>query len=74
MVRDDRSGFLLGDHEPAAYAEAMIRILRDPEAAARLSGEARRQALGFSWEQTVGGVMDAYGELLPELLDVARAS
>jgi D-inositol-3-phosphate glycosyltransferase len=74
VVHDQRSGFLLGDHEPAAYAVAMIRILGDPATADRFSGEARRQALGFTWERTVGGVMDAYGELLPGLLDVARAS
>lgn len=74
VVRDNRSGFLLGDHDPASYGRAMIRILRDPAAAARLSGEGRRQAREFSWERTVGGVMDAYGELLPGLLDVPRAS
>jgi D-inositol-3-phosphate glycosyltransferase len=74
VIRHQRSGFLLGNHDPAAYAEAMIRILRDPATAARLSGEARRRALSFTWERTVGGVMDAYGELLPEVLDVARAS
>jgi D-inositol-3-phosphate glycosyltransferase len=73
VVAHGASGFLVPGHAPASYAERLVEILRDPVLAGRLAGGAREQALRFSWDQTVEGVVDAYGELLPDLVAAARA-
>jgi D-inositol-3-phosphate glycosyltransferase len=73
VVAHGASGFLVPGHAPAPYAERLVEILRDPALAGRLAAGAREQALRFSWDQTVEGVVDAYGELLPDLLAAARA-
>ena len=59
VVQDGRSGFLVDGHDPADHAERLLRGSADPPLAARLGGEAARQALRFTWDATatspVGG-------------------
>jgi len=40
IVSDGATGLLVPEGEPAALAEAILRLKRDPEFAARLRGEA----------------------------------
>jgi D-inositol-3-phosphate glycosyltransferase len=74
VVAGGRGGFLVPGHEPVAHAERLVQILGEPDLAARLSVGAREHALGFSWDLTVAGVLDAYAELIPGLLVAAAAS
>jgi D-inositol-3-phosphate glycosyltransferase len=67
------TGFLVEGQGPSRYADRLIEVLSAPALAARLSAGARARALRFSWDRTVRGVLDAYGELLPHRATVARA-
>ena len=54
-VIDGRTGIVVPEHDPAALADALERVLGDPELASRLSREARAHvAQGFSLERSVG--------------------
>lgn len=64
-VAHGRSGLLVRGHDPAAYAEEMLRVLGDSALADRLSRGARSHAAGFSWGRTADRVLSAYAELLP---------
>lgn len=52
MVRDDVSGYLVGNHDAAAYAERIGRLLDDPELAAQMGARGRLLAQRFSWSRT----------------------
>lgn len=73
VVSPGASGFLVLGHDPAAYAARLIQLLADRGLARRLSLGAREHARRFSWEQTTAGVLDAYGELLPDRMAEAAA-
>jgi D-inositol-3-phosphate glycosyltransferase len=60
VVLDDESGFLVAGHDPADYAEALGRILFDPETAADLSAGAVKRAETFSWDGTVDRLLELY--------------
>ncbi len=62
-VSDGNSGYLVAGHDPADYADRIIRLLSDPDEAQRLSLAARAHASGFSWESTAAGIRDVYLEL-----------
>jgi len=62
-VPDGVGGLLVDGHEPGPYADAILRLLGDPELAARLSAGARAHAAGFSWEATAGEIGRVYLEL-----------
>lgn len=48
VVLDGTTGLLVEPRAPAALAEAIERLVREPELARRLGQEGRRRALGFS--------------------------
>jgi D-inositol-3-phosphate glycosyltransferase len=52
VVRDDVSGYLVDNHDPAAYAERIGRLLEDPELAAQMGARGRLLAQRFSWSRT----------------------
>jgi D-inositol-3-phosphate glycosyltransferase len=62
-VADGESGLLVQGHEPGRYAEAVLRILRDPGFAARLSAGALAQAARFTWDATATEIRDVYREV-----------
>lgn len=65
VVRPGENGYLVPVRDPAALAEAIDRILRDPPLAARLGARAREIALAEFDEQIVfGRVAAAYRRLL----------
>ena len=62
-VPDGVGGVLVDGHEPGGYADAVLRLLADPELSSRLSVGAREHAAGFSWEATAGEIGRVYREL-----------
>lgn len=49
LIEDGRNGLLVPPDDPAAMADAVLRILDDPSLAARLSRAARETARTFDW-------------------------
>ncbi|UDY25329.1 D-inositol-3-phosphate glycosyltransferase [Nocardioides sp. Kera G14] len=59
-VRHGESGLLVDGHDPARWADALIRVLLDPGLHARLSAGAVAHARDFSWEATAAHTLDLY--------------
>jgi D-inositol-3-phosphate glycosyltransferase len=49
LVDDGRTGYLIEDRQPGAYAERLGALLGDGELAARFGWAGRRQAQGYTW-------------------------
>jgi D-inositol-3-phosphate glycosyltransferase len=64
VIQDGETGFLVDGHDPAQYADRIVRLLSDPELAARLSRGAIRHAAIFSWDATASDIMGVYREVL----------
>jgi D-inositol-3-phosphate glycosyltransferase len=62
-VEDGISGVLVRGHDPADYAEAILRLLRDDATASAMSRGAVRHAARFTWEATAAGLGAVYREL-----------
>jgi D-inositol-3-phosphate glycosyltransferase len=60
VVADGLSGLLLDNHDPAAWARAIGRVLCDDALRARLAAGARARAGEFSWEDTAERTLDVY--------------
>lgn len=65
VVRDDVSGYLIGGHDPAEYAERIGRILSDPELAQQMGRRGSMLAQRFSWLRTA----DRLDELFEGVID-----
>jgi D-inositol-3-phosphate glycosyltransferase len=63
-VADDVSGLLVPGHDPADYAAALRRLIRDPGLRSRLSAGAVTHAAAFSWERTAEGLLAVYSDAL----------
>jgi D-inositol-3-phosphate glycosyltransferase len=59
-VDHGRSGLLVEGHEPADYARAFERVLRQPAFREELSAGAVLQAAGFAWEATADRTIEVY--------------
>jgi len=65
VVVDGETGFLVPPDDPPALAEALIRLLTDPNLRARLGKAARERALTrFTARQHVEGVEAVYAEIV----------
>ena len=71
VVADGRTGLLVPDPRPEAYADRLLAVLDDPAVALRLSKQGVTRAAGLSWDRTTSGVLAAYAELLPGLAAAA---
>jgi D-inositol-3-phosphate glycosyltransferase len=60
VVRDGHSGLLVDGHEPAAWADALRRVVEDDDLRARLETGALQQGRSFSWEHTAERMLDVY--------------
>lgn len=61
----EKTGLIVRPPEPSAFAEAILRILRDPALAARLGAAARERALNeLSWHKALGVIEETYARLL----------
>lgn len=68
VVADGETGLLVPKEEPAALAEAVLRLLAEPELAIRLGEQGRRRASErFGWETH----LDAFSRLYRQLGDRA---
>ena len=61
-VRNDYSGLLVDDHEPASYAAAFERVLLEPGLRDRLAAGAEQQAQQFGWDRTADMMLGVYAE------------
>jgi len=52
VVRDEVSGYLIDDHDPAMYADRIGRLLADRELAEQMGRRGRLLAQRFSWART----------------------
>jgi glycosyltransferase involved in cell wall biosynthesis len=64
VVPDGEAGLLVPPRDPAALAEALLRLLQDPQLRARLRDAGRLQARRFSWERVADRFLEAVGPLL----------
>jgi D-inositol-3-phosphate glycosyltransferase len=63
-VAHDASGLLVAGHDPADYASALRRLIREPDLRTRLSAGAVRHAAAFSWDRTAEGLLAVYTDAL----------
>jgi D-inositol-3-phosphate glycosyltransferase len=66
-VGDGTGGLLVRGRGPGDYAGRLLRVLTSPRLKARLSRGAVYHASAFPWTRTVDGLLDVYGELVPDL-------
>ncbi|MGH2751444.1 MAG: glycosyltransferase [Actinomycetota bacterium] len=60
IVRDGKSGFLLGARDPAVYASKVKTLLGDPGMWQEFSRAASEAAAGFSWDATASTLLELY--------------
>ncbi|MHB8168962.1 MAG: glycosyltransferase family 4 protein [Thermoleophilia bacterium] len=77
VMEDNRHGILVGEPNPAAFAEAILRLLNDPELRQRMGQNGRDTVMEkYSWDLVARQVEALYLELLgrkPETEPVALA-
>ena len=60
VIRDDVSGYLIGGHDPAMYAERIGRLLDSPELAQQMGRRGRLLAQRFSWSRTADSLQELF--------------
>jgi len=63
IVEDGVSGYLVKGRDPADYAAAIARVLRDPEGRVAMGEEARARAARFTWARAVDRLVAIYDRL-----------
>ena len=63
LVRDDRTGFLVEDRDPVAFAQRIDELLARPERAAAMGAAAADEARRYSWSTTAGRLRRLYADL-----------
>jgi glycosyltransferase involved in cell wall biosynthesis len=53
LLTHEQNALLVPPRDPAAMARAVVRLLRDPNLAERISANARRSAKAFDWANIV---------------------
>lgn len=64
VVDDGSTGFLIDGWDPADHAEAVLRLLDDPELAAKMGADAVVWSRRFSWDATVRRYLELYKGVL----------
>ena len=65
MVIPDRTGLLVSPRDARALAEALSRVVRDPDLRVRLGEGARAHVQAFGWRS----IADRYGEAIDEAIE-----
>ena len=68
LVDHGRTGFLVDDRAPEAFAAYADTILADPAAAAAMGAAAAERALGYTWSTTAGRLRRLYADLTSRAL------
>lgn len=63
-VEHDVTGLLLATREPAAWTDAVRRLLNDDELTARLGAAGRARALTLTWDHSAAATAEVYAGLL----------
>jgi D-inositol-3-phosphate glycosyltransferase len=63
LVLDGISGYSIPDHDPARYADAICRLLRDDSLRAVMGAAGRRVARAYSWDATAERLLALYDEV-----------
>lgn len=63
LVDDGRTGFLIDDRSPAAFAASIDELLARPSAAAAMGAEAARLARDYTWSTTAARLRRLYADL-----------
>lgn len=63
-IVDGETGLLVPQGQPEAAAQAMMRLLADPELAARMGATGRERARLMSWDVTAERLMEKYQEAM----------
>ena len=58
------AALMIDPYEPAAIADAMRRVLTDPELRADLRTRGLQRAREFSWERSIARVREIYSEVM----------
>lgn len=65
LVQDGVTGLLAPSEDPSAIADALLRLLRDPELARRMASNGRRMAVeSYGFDRLIREVDELYTELL----------
>jgi glycosyltransferase involved in cell wall biosynthesis len=65
IVAQDKTGLLVPPQDSSALCQALLRLLRDPDEAARLGNNGREYvASQFSFQRMIASIDQLYGELL----------
>lgn len=70
-VEDGVTGVLVDSRDPAAWTDAVSRLLEDDAQSARLGTAGRRRAEHFTWDRTAAATADVYTRLLAHRTDLA---
>ena len=65
VMEDNKQGFLVPESKPAAFAEALLKLLKDPELRACMGQAGRETVLStFSWDIVADQIEKLYYQLL----------
>lgn len=70
-VDDGVTGLLVDSRNPAAWTDAVSRLLEDDALAARLGTAGRARAEHFTWDRTAAATAEVYTRLLSHRTDLA---
>jgi D-inositol-3-phosphate glycosyltransferase len=68
LVENGRTGFLVEDRDPAAFAASIDRVLADHTAALAMGEAAAAHARGFTWSTTAARLRRLYADLTTRTL------
>lgn len=64
VIEDGKQGFLVPEQQPEAFAETLLRLLKDPELRQRMGSAGREVATGtYAWDLVAGQVEQLYQNL-----------
>jgi D-inositol-3-phosphate glycosyltransferase len=64
VVRDEVSGYLIDEHDPAAYAERIGRLLENSELAQQMGRRGRLLSQRFSWTRTADRLEELFEQVV----------
>lgn len=70
-VENGATGLLVDSRNPAAWTDAVRRVLEDDALSARLGTAGRARAEQFTWDRTAAATADVYTRLLTHRTDIA---